>query len=117
MARGRWVLADRYWQDTWLDFRLNFPNEPIDHWLLWKLLLRWAPQPHLSLLITVPVEESLRRSRQKQEPFPTPAEQLQARAEQYQRWSRDTHWIALSGLEPPEFLEQTIWESLPISAT
>ena len=30
MLRGRWVLADRYWQDTLLDFRLNFPAENVE---------------------------------------------------------------------------------------
>ncbi len=86
LLRGRIVLADRYWQDTLLDFQLNFPNDHVERWWLWRLLVTSAPKPSTSILLTIPVEESLTRSQEKQEPFPTPADQLEERAPEYAIW-------------------------------
>lgn len=34
----RIVLADRYFWDTWIDFRLNSPGVSFNQWNLWKIL-------------------------------------------------------------------------------
>ena len=71
--RGTWVICDRYLLDTGIDFELNFPGEKVDSWWVWQRVVRFCPQPDVHFVMRVPVEESLRRSRQKDEPFPRPA--------------------------------------------
>ena len=78
--RGRLVLCDRYLWDTAIDFRLNFPQEKLDHYWLWRLLGRISPQPDAAFLMLLTVEESVRRSEMKGEPFPDPPDVSQAEA-------------------------------------
>jgi thymidylate kinase len=82
--RGRVVLGDRYWWDTAIDFRLNFPQEKLDGYWLWRLLEKVSPQPDVAFLLLLTVEESGRRSEIKGEPFPDPPEVLRQRLASYQ---------------------------------
>ena len=82
--RGRRVLCDRYLWDTAIDFRLNFPQEKLDDYWLWRLLEIISPQPDASFLMLLSVEESVRRSEMKGEPFPDPPEVLRQRLAYYQ---------------------------------
>lgn len=100
LARGEVVIADRYIWDTLIDFRLNHPNIKTERSLLWRILLRLAPVPHASFVIFVPVEESIRRSKRKNEPFPDPPETLAARLEQYESLAFRGGWHRLDGLNP-----------------
>ena len=59
---GAAVVSDRYWWDSEVDFRVNFPCEEFWNWLSWKLLKSCAAVPDNSFLIQVPLEESVRRS-------------------------------------------------------
>ena len=72
MWRRLVVVSDRYHWDTLVDFILNFPEELVSGWLLWKLLIKIAPVPDYAFLILVPVEESIRCSDLKGEPFRDP---------------------------------------------
>ncbi len=67
--RGKTVVCDRYLPDTRIDFALNFPDEHVETWWLWRFAERLAPRPNVSFLMLLPVEESLRRCRAKNEPF------------------------------------------------
>lgn len=87
---GRTVVADRYLWDTWIDFKLNFPEVAVDNWLLWKLLVRVSPEPDYSFLLLIPVEESLRRSKLKNEPFPDTEAVLRQRIDLYYDISKKT---------------------------
>lgn len=81
--RGRVVICDRYIDDTRLDFKRNFPHISFENFLLWRVL-EWAvPVPDVSLLLWIPVEFSLNRSINKNEPFPDNEETLQWRLESY----------------------------------
>ena len=77
------VICDRYIFDTSIDFRLNFPQENVDKWLLWKLMVLIAMRPKKHFVLTIPVEESLRRSKLKEEPFPDSEETLKTRLNDY----------------------------------
>jgi len=88
--RGRTVVCDRYLWDTELDFRLNFPQERVETWWLYRLLTKIVPRPAVAFLLLLPVEESLRRSKLKNEPFPDTPEVLAARLAFYQNAS--AHW-------------------------
>ncbi|HVF91890.1 MAG TPA: hypothetical protein VNH22_17625, partial [Blastocatellia bacterium] len=60
--RGRTIVCDRYLWDTLIDFRLNFPEEPVERSFLWKALDKLTPRPDAAFLMLVPVAESVRRS-------------------------------------------------------
>ena len=95
--RGRPIVCDRYLWDTLVDFRLNFPQEQVETWLLWRLLRRAAPRPDAAFLLLVPVEESVRRSHLKDEPFPDSPDVLAKRLGQYQTLAEKGHWQVLDG--------------------
>ena len=77
------VICDRYIFDTSIDFRLNFPQENVDKWWLWKWMVFTAMKPKKHFVLTIPVEESLRRSKLKEEPFPDSEETLKTRLNDY----------------------------------
>tara|TARA_R110002049_G_scaffold303988_1_gene498773 strand:+ start:9726 stop:10376 length:651 start_codon:yes stop_codon:yes gene_type:complete len=80
---GYRVICDRYIFDTHIDFKLNFPQEKVDKWLLWKLLIIFAKKPKRHFVLTIPVKESIRRSALKDEPFPDSEETLDLRLKDY----------------------------------
>jgi thymidylate kinase len=90
--RGRTVICDRYLWDTLIDLRLSFPTENVERWRLWHWLVRLSPQPDVSFLLMIPVEESLLRSQEKQEPFPEPEEKRRQRYAQYQQLQQEGLW-------------------------
>ena len=98
--RGRLVLCDRYLWDSAIDFRLNFPQEKLDHYWLWRLLGRISPQPDAAFLMLLTVEESVRRSKMKGEPFPDPPEVLRQRLACYQDLIPRVPFHVLDGSQP-----------------
>ena len=92
---GETVVADRYLKDTWIDFSLNFPGSNFDRWPLWKFLEFVTPKPDHAFMLLIPVEESSRRGKLKNEPFPDSAEVLGQRLEYYQRFSREGHGLVI----------------------
>ena len=77
------VICDRYIFDTSIDFRLNFPQEKVEKWYLWRFLIFFAIRPKRHFVITIPVAESIRRSALKDEPFPDTLETLELRLKDY----------------------------------
>lgn len=109
--RGRTVVCDRYLWDTLLDLGLNFSQERVDRWWLWRLLARVAPRPDVAFLLLVDVDESVRRSDAKGEPFRDPPEVLARRLAQYRAWAKEGHWHVLDGRRPiPELAAQVLKE-------
>ena len=98
--RGRLILCDRYLWDTAIDFRLNFPQEKLDDYWLWRLLGRISPQPDAAFLMLLTVEESVRRSEMKGEPFPDPPEVLRQRLAYYQDLVPRVPFHVLDGSQP-----------------
>lgn len=101
---GKIVICDRYLIDTLIDFKINFKNQNVERWFLYKLLLWASPQPDVSFLMLIPVEESIKRSGQKDEPFPDSPEILTKRLNKYQKLLNDKNWIVLDGLKSREEL-------------
>lgn len=106
--RGRAVICDRYLWDTLVDFRLNFPGERAEHWLLWRCLVRVTPQPDAAFLLVIPVAESVRRSKLKNEPFPDTPARLADRLAHYETLSATGDWLLLDGQRPIESLASEI---------
>lgn len=110
--QGRTVICDRYLWDTLIDFRLNFSQEHVERWGLWRLLVKASPEPDAAFLLLVPVEESLRRSQQKQEPFPDSPETLARRLSEYQAMAEHRNWRAMDGRRPVDDLATEIWAAV-----
>ena len=77
------VICDRYVADTKIDFERNFPKNFSDEGLLWRLFLILVPKPEIGVVITVPTNVSLARSKLKGEPFPDSKETLEFRLNCY----------------------------------
>lgn len=80
---GTKIMCDRYIYDTLIDFKLNFPQENVENWWIWKFLLFIAVKPKKYFVLTIPVIESQKRSILKNEPFPDSQETLANRLENY----------------------------------
>ena len=112
---GRFVICDRYLDDTRLDFRRKFPNILFEKMLLWKILEKFSPVPHISVLLWVPVEESMRRSLVKREPFPDDEATLSWRLSSYfdnEIFSTKKYFI-LDGRESKDSLSIKILNCFP----
>ena len=81
---GYTVICDRYHHDTLIDFKLNFPSMFKEKGILWTLVKLCSPKPDRSFLLLIPVKESLRRSKFKNEPFPDSEDTLNRRMSFYQ---------------------------------
>ena len=109
---NRVVVADRYLWDTWIDFRLNFPEVNIDRLHLWKMLVWFTPKVDHAFLLLIPIEESIRRSIQKDEPFPDSEETLKRRLEYYKELSLTVDWTVLNCLRPVEEIADEITDMI-----
>ena len=98
---GKVVICDRYIGDTFIDFSLNFPSSSFENMWLWKLLMVISPKPNVSFLFTLPVEESMYRSKLKNEPFPDSKEVLVRRLEIYtaSKLFNDGNWMKIDGFD------------------
>jgi thymidylate kinase len=98
---GLVVICDRYIGDTFIDFSLNFPNSHFKKMWLWRLLVTFSPKPHVSLLFILPIKESMRRSKLKNEPFPDSKEVLENRLNIYKASSlfNGFGWVKINGLD------------------
>lgn len=99
-VKGKVVICDRYLDDTLLDFQQNFPQENIITWGLWRFLRLVAAKADVTFLLLVPVEESVKRSQQKNEPFPDSPEVLTWRLARYQQLAKQRAWQMIDGRRP-----------------
>jgi thymidylate kinase len=79
------IICDRYLMDTNIDFKLTYPKNNTDKWVLWRLIEIFALKPDFHFVSTVPVKESVIRSKFKFEPFPDSPEILAQRLELYNK--------------------------------
>jgi len=100
---GITILCDRYIKDTEIDFRLNFPQERFYNWWLWSLLEHSSTIPEKHFVATIPVDESIRRSKLKNEPFPDSKQVLDMRLEIYRKFAREElYTVGINGLNTIE---------------
>lgn len=112
MLSGRTVVADRYLWDTWIDFTLNFPQEDISSRRLWRFLKVISPLPDHVFMLIVPVEVSLIRSRQKNEPFPDSLDVLKKRLDFYEALARNHKWCRIDCTQPIQQIHRHILRTL-----
>ena len=98
---GYVVIADRYIWDTYIDFKIKFSNDDFKRTFFWKLLLFCVPKPDYSFILKIPAEESLRRSKLKNEPFSEDINDRLKRIELYNKLMKKDKWdIRIDGMDP-----------------
>ena len=89
---GTTVICDRYIWDTYIDFKLKYPEYDFEHGFWWRLTLKTMVKPNPSIVMFIPAEESMRRSGLKDEPFPEPIDVRQKRIEMYYSLAGKNVW-------------------------
>ena len=79
------IICDRYIMDTNIDFILAYPQNKTENLLLWKFLKLTAMRPDFHFVSTIPVNETLIRSKNKFEPYPDSPETLKKRLKLYNK--------------------------------
>lgn len=87
------IICDRYLWDTYIDFKLAFPDINLEKHILWKILCKLAVKPDISIIITISPEESWERSALKEEPFSETLEKREEREALYKRLIREDKWM------------------------
>jgi len=108
------ILCDRYIGDTYIDFRLNFKGVPFEKFALWKLLKVVAPKADSSFLFLVPTEVSLKRSIEKDEPYPDSEEVLRDRLNLYSNTcaSVSCEYLVIDGRDDKALIQSKIRNAL-----
>ena len=89
---GTTVICDRYIWDTYIDFKIKYPEYDFEHGFWWRLTLKTMLKPQASFCLFIPAEESMRRSRLKEEPFPESVEARRERIDWYIRELDNNRW-------------------------
>ena len=108
MLSGRTIVADRYLYDSWVDFKLNFPELNISGRLLWKFVQWIACKPDRSFLLLIPVKESLKRAIEKKEPFPDTEYSLRKRLDFYLRLTGSNDYYLMDCMQPIKIVADKI---------
>jgi thymidylate kinase len=108
LARGRTVVCDRYLWDCLVDFRVNFPGDEVESGPLGRMLTALAPRPDVAFFLLISVEESLRRSEQRERKFRETEGVLEQRLEQYRALADEFQVPVLDGQRPAEEVAEEI---------
>ena len=96
---GYVIICDRYLMDTSIDFKLTYPKNKTEKWYLWKILLLFSKKPNFHFVSTIPVSQSVIRSKFKFEPFPDSPATLEKRLELYNNFlKKDDKLIFIDGM-------------------
>jgi len=87
------IICDRYLWDTYIDFKLAFPEINLEKHILWKTLCKLVVKPDISIIVTISPEESLERSTIKGEPFSEKLEKRKERDALYKRLTKENRWM------------------------
>ena len=89
---GTRILADRYFGDSYIDFQMKYPELDFESWSVWKLAVKLALRPEISVIYTIPAELSMYRSTLKDEPWPEPIEIRKERIARYEKEIAKGRW-------------------------
>ncbi|MBR3943101.1 MAG: hypothetical protein IKJ55_07055 [Clostridia bacterium] len=89
---GKTVICDRYIWDTYIDFKMKYPEYAFEKGFWWRLTLKTMLKPNPSFCFFIPAEESMRRSGLKDEPFPEPVEVRDERIRLYVAEVENNRW-------------------------
>ena len=108
LLAGREVVADRWFIDSEIDLSLNFPDDHPEKSVLWRLILRVLPEPNAHFVFLIEVDESLRRSQLKQEPFPDSKAVLLQRYTLYREFIANSNAIEIDGSQSIELVRRDV---------
>lgn len=89
---GKVIVCDRYIWDTYIDFKMKYPEFDFENGFWWKLTLKTMVKPDPSFCLLIPAEMSMYRSTLKEEPFPEPIDVRQVRINWYVRELQNNRW-------------------------
>lgn len=89
---GTKLICDRYIWDTYIDFKMKYPEYNFEQGFWWRLTLKTMLKPKPSFVLFIPAEESMRRSDLKDEPFPEPIEVRNERIQLYMNEVSNNRW-------------------------
>ena len=87
------IICDRFILDTNVDFNIAFPDEKVEDWLLWKILVWSSIKSNHHFLLLISAKESMKRSLLKDEPFPDNFETLKKRLSLYEFFSKENKYL------------------------
>ena len=106
---GFTIIADRFLFDTYVDWSLSFKNEDFENGVLWKILVLLKPKPDSSILLTISVDEAVRRSELKNEPFSENLSKRKKRWELYMELIDKGRWeYIIDGMDTAD----EVWSNL-----
>lgn len=107
---GVTILADRYFWDSCIDFRMKYPEFDFENWQVWKFAKAIYLQPEYALIYTIPAELSMYRSTLKDEPWPEPVEVRRERIARYMKEIDQGRWQHVIDATPSieEVYQETI---------
>lgn len=88
----RLIIADRYIWDSYIDFKMKYPEFDFETWWVWKFLIKIYKKPRLAIIYTIPAEMSMYRSGLKEEPFPEDIGTRRIRIGNYLDEIKKGHW-------------------------
>lgn len=110
-AFGTLIICDRYIWDTYIDFKMKYPEYEFEKGFWWKLTLKTMLKPSPSLCFFVSAEESMRRSGLKDEPFPEPIEVRKERINYYLNELKNKRWqYQIDAMVSPEKVYEQMME-------
>ena len=89
---GRVILADRYFWDSYIDFRMKYSEFNFENWIVWKIACKIYLKPKQSIIYVIPAELSMYRSTLKDEPWPEPVEIRRERIDMYMDQIKKKRW-------------------------
>ena len=107
---GTTILADRYFWDSYIDFRMKYPEFDFERWLVWRVAKAIYKKPKHSIIYTIPAELSMYRSTLKDEPWPEPVEVRRDRIDRYMAEIDKGRWQHIIDATPSieEVFEETV---------
>jgi len=98
---GTVILCDRYIWDTYIDFSLKYKDIEFEKWLCWKIMLKLIKKPDKSIIFTIPIEESMRRSVEKSDLHSEPYAERLIRIQRYMTEIENGRWqYVINALSP-----------------
>jgi thymidylate kinase len=110
--RGLTVLCDRYLSDALVDVRLNFPDECVESWWIWRLLTRFAVRPDHTFVMLIPAAVSTERAARRGRDYVEGVETLQRRVHAYRTIAECGGYRVLDGQQPVEVLLRLVQDEL-----
>lgn len=89
---NRLIICDRYIWDTYIDFKMKYPEYSFENGFWWKATLKTMVKPDSSFCLFISAEESMRRSELKDEPYPEDVSVRKDRIDWYYKEMNNKRW-------------------------